>query len=436
MLDRLPRRAPVIAAAVAWAVAWAWLAWSPGIDAVAAIPNKPPVFRVVSVTPKAPTTKSMLVAKVRAIDPEGHRVRIRYQWRRNGIALKGRVYFRLNLARAGNGDRGDHITLKVIASDGRTKRVRFTRPITVVNSRPVAYPARVTATAGTAAHFTLRATDADAQRLTFSPIPPARGSLGSAWPVACVRETCRASVTYKPRAGVCNATDGFPFAASDGAKASAPVQVSIRIATPMRRTTLGLSPGSSVTGYQHSVRLFARLAQHGDGATITFWRRVYGGRWERMATVTPGVDGRVSFSQRMTVQTAFAVRSAGDNCFLPASSSVVGVKVRPRIIAGLAGFKRMSNGYHVYGWHVPTYIATVIPSHAGHTVVFRWQRKVAGTWRAYLTRKAPLDTHSRVTIYMVSGAVPGIPYRVRIEWPGGGGHAPAKAPWARFLVIR
>jgi len=85
--------------------------------------NHAPIFRDLALSPADPRTNTLLSASADAYDPDinlsiaGGTVTLTYEWSRNGVVLAA-TGSALDLALAGNGDRGDTITVRVTASDG------------------------------------------------------------------------------------------------------------------------------------------------------------------------------------------------------------------------------------------------------------------------------------------------------------------------------
>ena len=77
-----------------------------------------PVAGSLSLTPAAPTThETVTVTPAGFTDPDGDAVTYHYQWLVNGQAVAGATGASLDLAKAGNGDAGDTLTVKVHATD-------------------------------------------------------------------------------------------------------------------------------------------------------------------------------------------------------------------------------------------------------------------------------------------------------------------------------
>jgi len=81
--------------------------------------NTAPVIDQVSITPSAPTTDQTLTATVDAHDDQGDPITLSYQWTLNGGDLSGQTGSTLDLSTQGNGDHGDQIGVRVVASDAR-----------------------------------------------------------------------------------------------------------------------------------------------------------------------------------------------------------------------------------------------------------------------------------------------------------------------------
>ena len=79
-----------------------------------------------------------LTANVTSHDAENDLITIGYQWTRNGTDIAGATAGTLDLATAGNGDKGDLIRVRATASDGAADSAPVTSSaVTVANSAPV-----------------------------------------------------------------------------------------------------------------------------------------------------------------------------------------------------------------------------------------------------------------------------------------------------------
>ena len=80
--------------------------------------NATPLDGTVSITPAQPKTNTLVTANPSGFrDPDGSALTYTYQWSRNGTPIAGATAATLNLALAGNGDRGDTISVFVKARD-------------------------------------------------------------------------------------------------------------------------------------------------------------------------------------------------------------------------------------------------------------------------------------------------------------------------------
>src|SRR5215211_1234746 len=134
-----------------------------GTSATHAAPSVPPVVDSVVIDQTSPRTNDTLTATVTSHDANGDQVTYAYQWTKNGVDLAGRTAATLNLAAAGNGDKGDQIALRVTANDGTsTSAPRTSDAVGVQNSSPTATVTLNNHTPGTNALLTATATRADA----------------------------------------------------------------------------------------------------------------------------------------------------------------------------------------------------------------------------------------------------------------------------------
>lgn len=130
----------------------------------------PPVVNSVTVTPSSPRTNDTLAAQVDATDPDGDPLTFSYQWIKNGTDIAGATSSTLNLSQAGNGDKGDVISVRASASDGASSSAPVTSSgVTVQNSRP-AFNQDLgdrTNSEGDPISLSAGATDADGDSLTY-----------------------------------------------------------------------------------------------------------------------------------------------------------------------------------------------------------------------------------------------------------------------------
>ncbi len=398
---------------------------------------RPPVIQSVTVAPAHPSTDTTVTAVVDATDPQGYAITLSYQWLRNGVLLSGRSGRTLDLSGTGNGDRGDRISVKVVASNGGARsRPATSAPVDVVNSPPDAAPASGTTSRGQPVTLTLSASDPDGDALNFTASQPSSGSIGTVGPRHCDGDGCAAPVTYTPPAILCNGSDRFSYRASDGQLGSQPATASVAIHTMRTKTVLRLAPPPRIVPYRHRLSLTARLSRFAAGASLTLYRKTPGSAWSAVGRGDPKADGTISFHVRLEQRTSLLVRSSGDNCYLPAASATAAVSVRAKVAGRLMGSQATERGYARYGRSAtPHYVAAVLPVHPGGGAVFIWERKDAAGWHPYLRQDATLDAHSRLSVFMTSGVMNGTKYRVRVGWRGGEGNAPAWSRWARFIRV-
>ncbi len=139
--------------------------------------NSPPAIQSVTIDQTSPTTATVLTAAVAASDPNGDPLTYAYQWIKNGTDLPGATAASLDLSIAGNGDRGNAISVRVTASDGVATSTPVTSPaVTIVNSAPVFGQDLSDRTDVEGAAITLSAAgaDPDADALTYQAtgLPP------------------------------------------------------------------------------------------------------------------------------------------------------------------------------------------------------------------------------------------------------------------------
>ncbi|MDQ2913484.1 MAG: YncE family protein, partial [Chloroflexota bacterium] len=136
--------------------------------------NHAPVFQSVTLSPSTVFTGDMLHVQAVAFDPDLRRypapdpTTYTYEWSRNGNVLAGATGPTLDLSVAGNGDRGDTISVRVTASDGQLRSVASTS-IAIRDSAPVATVSVSDTAPATNAVLSARAiaNDADNDPMTY-----------------------------------------------------------------------------------------------------------------------------------------------------------------------------------------------------------------------------------------------------------------------------
>ncbi|HYK97582.1 MAG TPA: hypothetical protein VEU77_04240 [Candidatus Acidoferrales bacterium] len=139
------------------------------LGAVAQHVNTAPVIDSLSLSPASPRTNDVVTASVAAHDPDGDVLTYTYAWQRNGVTIAGATGPSLDLSVAGNGDKGDTITVRVTVSDGQAT-TNATASVTVANTPPTVTVSLSTATPGKRDTVVATATgaDADSDALIYS----------------------------------------------------------------------------------------------------------------------------------------------------------------------------------------------------------------------------------------------------------------------------
>ena len=167
--------------------------------------GRPPTITSVAIAPTNPRTNTLLTANATATDPEGNAISFAYQWKRNGSNVAGATARTLDLSVAGNGDKGDSISVAVIASDGSSESTPVSSsPVTVLNSEPTfrADLGNLSNVEGDSVTLSARATDADGDALTYA---------ATSLPPGLSIDTATGAITGTVDAG---AATGSPYAVS------------------------------------------------------------------------------------------------------------------------------------------------------------------------------------------------------------------------------
>ncbi len=125
-------------------------------------PPTPPVVDSVSINQASPRTNDTLTVAVTSHDVNNDPITYQYQWSKNGTPIGGATGATLNLATAGNGDKGDAITVTVTANDGTANSApKTSSAVTILNAAPTSTVALNTVNPAPGQVLTATATRAD-----------------------------------------------------------------------------------------------------------------------------------------------------------------------------------------------------------------------------------------------------------------------------------
>lgn len=144
------------------------------LDAAAAA-NKPSGIGV-SIRPFGPRTNDTLTAIPRTTTPDG--ATYSYQWSVNGTPIPNATKQTLDLSVAGQGDKGQVVSVLLTATAGADTGSTATNSVTVINSVPTVRDATITGRAGTEIVVPLVASDPDNDALTFKSVGGPRNGTG------------------------------------------------------------------------------------------------------------------------------------------------------------------------------------------------------------------------------------------------------------------
>jgi len=140
----------------------------------------------VNLTPDPAFTNDTLTATATKADADGDPVTLTYVWKVNGTTVKttsgsSSLTDTLNMGLAGNGNKGDTVSVEVTPNDGTANGTMVSDSVVVSNTPPVlsAITTPMSTPWGATLGFTATATDADNDSLTFSLIgAPVGASIG------------------------------------------------------------------------------------------------------------------------------------------------------------------------------------------------------------------------------------------------------------------
>src|SRR5262249_35702741 len=139
---------------------------------VPGLTNTPPTGAVM-LSNSSPLTNETLTATAVTSDGENNPVTLTYVWKVGNTVVKTTANTTaltdsLNLSIAGNGNRGDVITVEVTPNDGTVDGDKVTASATVGDSAPSATPQSASTLEDTPQSGTLAGADADGDSLTFA----------------------------------------------------------------------------------------------------------------------------------------------------------------------------------------------------------------------------------------------------------------------------
>jgi hypothetical protein len=308
--------------------------------------NAPPTVTSVTIDQASPRTNDTLTATVVASDPNGDPLTYGYQWRKNGVDIAGAVGATLALSTAGNGDKGDSIAVRVIASDAQASSAPVTSAaVAVLDSVPVFAQdlGNQSSVEGGVVSLSAGATDADGDALTYEATGlPAGLSInagtglisGTVAVGAAAQSPFSAAVTVRQGA-VPDATDSFTWTVTT-ASATPPTVSGIGATYNTAGTTRTAHPIPLPTGIVAGELLLAVFPY--DGGAGATWPA----GWTEIAD-------RANSSHGLAVAYRIANGTEG---------STVTVTTAAELAVGFV--------YRITGWHgsAPPEIATAIGSSA------------------------------------------------------------------------
>ena len=226
----------------------------------------------VSLTPKAPLTNETVTATPVIASAVG--VTFAYVWSVNGVVRPGETTNKLDLSKAGNGDKGQRVSVVVTATRG-TVTGTATNFVNVINSAPTANNATASGAAGALISVPVSGADADGDSLTFKRVGGPEDGTGS-----FVTTNGVTSFNYRSRAFF-NGTETVRFVALDNTgKPSNIATISIGVSAQARAIGLGVS---LLPFGPRSDTVLTAQPLIGDGAGVT-----YAYVWSVNGKVRPG----------------------------------------------------------------------------------------------------------------------------------------------------
>ncbi len=244
-------------------------------------PNTPPAINTLGLAPSSPGTADTLTATVAAADAENDPITLTYVWKVDGTVVKttsatSSTTDTLDLSVAGNGDKGQTVSVEVTPNDGTVDGTTSTTSVTIGNAAPVVNTITLLpAQPGTdnTLTATVAATDPDGDAMTFTYVWKVDGNV--------VKTTSATSATSDTldlsQAG--NGDEGqvitVEVTPNDGTVDGAVVSQNVTVNTPPAINSLTLLPNPPGTNDTLTATV-AATDMDNDAITFTYVWKVNG----------------------------------------------------------------------------------------------------------------------------------------------------------------
>ena len=249
---------------------------APAGSAAVTVANAAPTVTSVTIDQLSPKTNDTLTVSVTSADADGDARSYAYQWRKGGVDLTGETAATLDLSAAGNGGKGDQITVEVTANDGSDDSAPSTStPVTIQNSLPVATIALAPDPAGTNDTLTATATrgDADGDTVTLTYVWKVNGAtVRTTAGSASLSDTLDAAQAGNGDAGETVTVEVTP---NDGAADGTFASDAVGIGNSLPTATVSLAPSSPTTSAVLTATA-TKADTDGDPVTLTYVWKVDG----------------------------------------------------------------------------------------------------------------------------------------------------------------
>ena len=240
------------------------------------VANSAPTVTGVTIDQAAPRTNDTLSVSVSSADADGDARTYAYQWRLDGSDIPGATGATLDLSQAGNGDRGDDVTVEVVANDGSTGSAPLSSAaVTVQNSLPAATVALSPDPAGTNDTLTATATrsDADGDTVTLTYVWKVNGVTVKSTPgTSSLTDTLDLAQAGNGSAGETITVEVTP---NDGSADGAAATDGVGIGNSLPAATVSLAPAAPGTAAVLTATATAADTD-GDAVTLTYVWKVDG----------------------------------------------------------------------------------------------------------------------------------------------------------------
>jgi hypothetical protein len=213
----------------------------------------------------------------------------------------------------------------------------------------------------------------------------------------------------------------------------------------LTKANLQVALSSHVITYGHTITLTITLDAWHTNTVVELSRVSPGSTRVDMGPIDLGSDGTATLTLKPGRNTTYRAVWAGDDWYYPLTSNQPGVNVYAVVEDSLSGGYATQGGVRLYHYqtacpsshrYCPIMNGTVIPNHAGKSIVFLIQMHTSSGWKnaGSGTLKIPSSGTAKAILIYKTRAVISVLQRFRAVFPGDADHLKAYGPWRAFKI--